>query len=97
MIEDDGNVDQGEFHAVFIPTWCLDASDNDFLCGEDILVHPSMIIQGDESIDNINTSNVMAQSETTTIDRDKSTNEPLQISTFPRKWIPLHLMRLMNL
>ena len=71
MIEDERNVDQGEFHNTFIPTWCPNDSDDDFLCGEDLLVHPSMIIQGDESIDNINTSDVLAQSETTTIDRDK--------------------------
>ena len=44
-----------------------------------------MIIQDDESIDNINTVDVIAQSETTTIDGDKSTNEHLQISTFPKE------------
>ena len=83
MIEDEGNVDQGEFHTAFIPTWCLDASDDDFLCGENIPNHPLMITQDDESIDDINTSDVMEQSKTTTIDGDKSTNELLQISTFP--------------
>ena len=33
MIKDEGNMDQGEFNTTFIPTWCLDASDDDFLCG----------------------------------------------------------------
>ena len=77
MIEDEENVDQGEFHTTFIPTWCLDTLDDDFLCGENIPNHPSMIIQDDESIDDINTSDVIAQSETTTIKGDKSTNELL--------------------
>ena len=74
MIKDQGNADQGEFHTTFIPTWCLNASDDDFLCGEDLLGHSSMIIQGDESTHNINTSDVMALNETTTIDGDKDTN-----------------------
>ena len=60
MIEDEENVDQGEFNTTFIPTWCLDALDDDFLCGEDTPHHPSIIIQGDESIDKINTLDVMA-------------------------------------
>lgn len=71
-IEDERTVDQGEFYSSFIPTWCLYALDNDFLCGEDLPIHPSMINKGDELIDNINTLD----------DGDKSTNEPLQISTF---------------
>ena len=68
MVQDEGNLDQGEFHTDFIPTWCLNASDDNFLCGEDLPGHPSMIIQGDESIDNINTLDVMTQSKTTIID-----------------------------
>ena len=82
MIEDEGNVGRGEFHTTFIPTWCLNALDDDFLCGEDFPIHPSMVIQGDESIDNINTSDVLAQIETTTIDRGKSINDHLQVTTF---------------
>ena len=34
MIKDEGNMDQGEFHTTFILTWCLNSSDDDFLCGE---------------------------------------------------------------
>jgi len=60
MVQDEGNVRQGEFHTTFIPIWCLNISDDDFLCGEDLPIHPSMIIQGEESIDNINTSAIMA-------------------------------------
>ena len=60
IIEDEGNVVRHEFHTTFIPTWSLNCSDDDFLCGEDLLIHPSMIIQGDESIDDINTSDVLA-------------------------------------
>ena len=47
MIDDEGNVDQGEFHNAFIPTWFLHASNDDFMCGEDLPIHPSMIIQDD--------------------------------------------------
>lgn len=81
MIEDEENVDQDEFHTAFIPTWCLDVSDDDFLCGENLPNHPFMIIQ-DESIDDTNTSVVMEQSETTTINGDKNGHELLQISSF---------------
>ena len=70
MIEDEENVDQGEFHSSFIPTWCLNASNDDFLCGENLPNHPLMTIHDDESINDINTSNVIAQSKTTTIDGD---------------------------
>ena len=82
MIEEEESVEQIEFHTTFIPTQCLEALDDDFLCGEDLLGHPSIIIQGDEYIDNIHTLDIIALTGTTTIDRNKGTNEPLQISTF---------------
>ena len=49
MIKDEGSVDRGEFHTTFIPTWCLDASDDDFLCGEDLPIHSSLIINDENS------------------------------------------------
>ena len=61
-----------------------------------LFILPCIIIQGDEYIDDVNTLDAMVQSKTTTIDGDKRTNAPLQISTFHVE-MKMHLMTLMKL
>ena len=80
MIKDEGNADQGEFHTTFIPTWCLDASDDDFLCGEDLPIHSPIIINDEDSIAEINSLEYFAQSSTTT-DEEITSSEISQ--TYP--------------
>ena len=43
-------MDQDEFHTTFIPTWCLNASDNNFLYVEDLPIHLPLIINDEDFI-----------------------------------------------
>ena len=61
----DGNADQGEFYTTFIPTWCLDSLDDDFLCGEDLPIHSPIINNDEDSISEINSLEYFAQCSTT--------------------------------
>ena len=76
MIKDEGNVDQGEFHTSFIPTWCLNASDDEFLYGEDLRINSPLIINDEDSIAEINYLEYFAQSSTT-IDEEITSSEIL--------------------
>ena len=79
MIKDEGNVDQDEFHTTFIPTWCLNASDDDFLCREDLPINSPLIINDGDSIDEVNSLEYFSQSSTTT-DVEITSSENLQTS-----------------
>ena len=80
MIKDEGNVDQGEFNTTFIPTWCLDALDDDFFCGENFPIHSPIIINDVDSIAEINSLEYFAQSSTTA-DEEITSSEIFQ--TYP--------------
>lgn len=70
-------MNKDEPHMVLIPNLCLCASDDDFLCGEDIPICPSLIIKYDDSIDvkYLKTSSQFIY----LIDGEEATSEPLQI------------------
>lgn len=50
-----------ENHIIFIPNWCLKASNDDFLCGEDVCIHSSLIIEEERSIDEIKYSTTVGK------------------------------------
>lgn len=50
---DEERESQDESPKVFITTWCLNSSDDDFLCGEDILIRPSLTVEDETFSDEI--------------------------------------------
>lgn len=51
--DDEERESQKESHVVFIPNWCLESSDDDFLCGEDIPIHELPIVEVERPVDEI--------------------------------------------
>lgn len=62
MIEDEENMDQGKFHISLIPTLCLNASNGDFLCGEDIPIHSSLVVEEEIKVHKIQGMNLSLRS-----------------------------------
>lgn len=85
MIKYEGNVDQGEFHTNFIPTWCLNASDDDFLCGEDLPIHSPLIINDQNSIVEVDSLEYFSQYSTITTNEEITSSEILQTSLLTPK------------
>lgn len=72
-----------ETQVFFIPSWFLNALDDDFLYGEDIPIIPSPIYGDDSSIDDVKFLVTFEQLCTTLTSGEIIIKETLQISSFP--------------